>query len=87
MTVGERVIALERMFNMQRGLTVESDLDVSPRWLDAPTAGAAQGKAFGDFLPGMIKDYYQLMGWDPETGRPLPETLSRLGLEEAAQGS
>jgi len=22
------------------------------------------------------------MGWDPETGKPLPETLKKLGLEE-----
>jgi aldehyde:ferredoxin oxidoreductase len=26
------------------------------------------------------RNYYQQMGWDPETGRPLPETLRMLGL-------
>ena len=86
LTVGERVITLERIFNLKRGLTVESDLDVPPRLLDAPTSGIAEGKAFGDFFPGMLKEYYQIMGWDPETGRPLPETVKRLDLEEAAQG-
>jgi len=25
--------------------------------------------------------YYQMMGWDPETGRPIPETLRKIGLE------
>ncbi|UCH58167.1 MAG: hypothetical protein JSV18_03685, partial [Candidatus Bathyarchaeota archaeon] len=25
-------------------------------------------------------NYYGLMGWDPETGIPLPETLEDLGL-------
>jgi aldehyde:ferredoxin oxidoreductase len=26
------------------------------------------------------RNYYQQMGWDAETGKPLPETLERLGL-------
>ncbi len=26
--------------------------------------------------------YFQLMGWDQETGRPLPHTLKTLGLEK-----
>jgi len=26
--------------------------------------------------------FYELMGWDRETGRPLPETLADLGLSE-----
>ncbi len=29
----------------------------------------------------MIKNYYNLMGWDEQTGKPLPETLKSLGLE------
>jgi hypothetical protein len=32
----------------------------------------------------MVGDYYSVMGWDPETGKPLPDTLSRLGLEREA---
>jgi len=30
----------------------------------------------------MIENYYTLMGWDPQTGKPLPETLEKLGLGE-----
>jgi aldehyde:ferredoxin oxidoreductase len=30
----------------------------------------------------MIENYYTLMGWDPKTGKPLPKTLEKLGLEE-----
>jgi aldehyde:ferredoxin oxidoreductase len=30
----------------------------------------------------MLKEYYQLRGWDTETGLPLQETLARLGLED-----
>jgi len=30
----------------------------------------------------MVKNYYESMGWDPETGKPLPETLEKLGLRD-----
>ena len=30
----------------------------------------------------MLENYYGLMGWDPKTGKPLPDTLKELGLEE-----
>jgi aldehyde:ferredoxin oxidoreductase len=31
---------------------------------------------------GMLKEYYGLRGWDEETGQPLPDTLSALGLDD-----
>jgi aldehyde:ferredoxin oxidoreductase len=85
-TLGHRVSTAQRLFNMKHGLTIENDLDVSPRLLDAPLAGLAAGKAFGDHLSELIKEYYTLAGWDPQTGKPLPETIKRLGLEEIAKG-
>jgi aldehyde:ferredoxin oxidoreductase len=30
----------------------------------------------------MVENYYNLMGWDPKTGKPLPETLEKLDLHE-----
>jgi aldehyde:ferredoxin oxidoreductase len=33
----------------------------------------------------MLDDYYRQMGWDEKTGKPLPETLERLGLGEAIE--
>ena len=30
----------------------------------------------------MVNNYYTLMGWDPDTGTPLPETLKKLDLSE-----
>ncbi len=29
----------------------------------------------------MLDNYYRLMGWDRETGKPLPETLRASGLD------
>jgi aldehyde:ferredoxin oxidoreductase len=28
----------------------------------------------------MLENYYSTMGWDRATGRPLPETMEKLGL-------
>lgn len=80
--VGERVINLQRIFNLRRGLTLEHDLDVTPRLLEAPESGVAKGKSIRPFLKDMVMEYYQLMGWERETGRPSQETLRRVGLEE-----
>jgi len=30
----------------------------------------------------MVKNYYTLMGWNPVTGIPLPETLKKLDLSD-----
>jgi aldehyde:ferredoxin oxidoreductase len=32
----------------------------------------------------MKRNYYRTMGWDEDTGLPLPDTLRDLGLEELA---
>ncbi|MFC1870855.1 aldehyde ferredoxin oxidoreductase family protein [Chloroflexota bacterium] len=84
LNVGKRIITLQRIFNMKRGMTVENDLDVGQRLLDPPDSGPGKGKAFGDYLPGMVKEYYSLAGWDPDSGEPLPETIEVLGLQEEA---
>ena len=71
---------------MKRGLTIESDLDIGQRLLDAPTEGPAKGKTIAPHLRELIKEYYECMGWDRETGKPTPETLKKLDLMEAAKG-
>jgi aldehyde:ferredoxin oxidoreductase len=78
--VGERVINLLRLFNIRQGLTPDHD-SISLRLSEAPKEGVAQGKTIGPYLDEMRQNYYKLMGWDEQTGRPLPETLKRLGLE------
>jgi aldehyde:ferredoxin oxidoreductase len=79
--VGERVVNLERLFNMKRGLTIADDLDVGPRLLEAPSKGAAKGVSIAPYLRMMVEEYYECMGWERSTGKPTPETLKRLGLD------
>jgi len=86
MAVGHRVITLERIFNIKRGLTIESDLDIGPRLLEPPADGVAEGKSIAPYLRDLIKEFYEYMGWDKETGKPTLDILQRLDLVEAAKG-
>ena len=54
----------------------------SKRYGSVPVGGPAQGKNIMEKWDIMVKNYYELMGWDSETGKPLPETLEKLGLEQ-----
>ncbi len=81
MTAGERILNLQRCFNIRHGLTPEND-DLSERLLAAPTGGPAKGVSVRTYLKGMVQEYYQLMGWDLRTGKPLRSTLKRLGLRQ-----
>ena len=80
LAVGRRTANLLRVFNLRSGFT--PDLE-SPRsgtarspWTDRSPAGASPSTG------STCGEYYELMGWDYESGRPLPETLERLGLAE-----
>ena len=81
LNVGRRVVHQFRAFNFRHGLT--KDLEApSVRYGSTPADGPAQGKSVSAQWDALRRNYYEQMGWDPETGRPLPETLKRLGLED-----
>jgi aldehyde:ferredoxin oxidoreductase len=82
--VGERVINLQQAFSVLRGHTPAHDLDIGGRWLEPPNSGLGQGTSLAPNLKEMIGEYYSVMGWDPETGKPLPDILNRLGLGKEA---
>jgi aldehyde:ferredoxin oxidoreductase len=69
---------------MQYGLTAADDINVSPRLTEpAPAdAGPAAGKSVGPYLEGWVRDYYEELGWHRQTGRPLRNTMKKLGMEE-----
>jgi aldehyde:ferredoxin oxidoreductase len=80
-TIGRRVINQLRVFNFLHGMRKEDELP-SRRYGSIPVDGPAKGKNIMEKWNGMAENYYTLMGWDPNTGKPLPETLKKLGLEE-----
>jgi aldehyde:ferredoxin oxidoreductase len=79
MKTGRRIINLLRVFNFRHGLTKEKEAP-SRRYGSVPVDGPNQGKNIMLGFEEMRANYYRQMGWDAETGKPLPETLEQLGL-------
>jgi len=79
--VGERIYNLQRCYNALHGIT-RADDRLPRRFTDEPSpSGNAEGQVVE--LEPMLEEYYQLRGWDPETGWPTVEKLRQLGLEDA----
>lgn len=83
--IGERVMNLERAFNVQHGLTPEDDYVVPERLVEPPPDGPGAGKSIKPHLKGMVHEYYRLMGWDEKSGKPWRRTLNRLNMEKVAR--
>jgi aldehyde:ferredoxin oxidoreductase len=79
MDVGRRVVNQLRVFSFRHGLTKDIEAP-SVRYGSSPVDGPAQGKFIMTHWESLRSAYYQEMGWDADTGRPLPATLERLGL-------
>jgi aldehyde:ferredoxin oxidoreductase len=78
--VGLRATNLMKAFNIRVGITKELDRP-STRYGSTPIDGPTKDIAIAPHWEKMLENYYRLMGWDLETGKPLPETLINLGLE------
>jgi len=77
--VGRRAVNLLRVFNIRHGLTPDQETP-TPRYGSTPVDGPAKGKSAIPHWEYIQRNYYEQMGWDGETGKPLPETLQKLGL-------
>jgi aldehyde:ferredoxin oxidoreductase len=80
MMLGKRIVTLKRMLNLRRGLTRADDR--LPDLLLKPLDDGGTEGVVPD-LASLLAGAYAEYGWDPETGRPLQETLARLGLDLA----
>jgi aldehyde:ferredoxin oxidoreductase len=79
--IASRVAALERRFNLQAGASGSDDL-LPERFSLVPATVAGRERVLSrPDQEKMRSDYYRARGWD-EDGRPLPEQLKSLGLEE-----
>jgi aldehyde:ferredoxin oxidoreductase len=77
--VGLRAVNLMRAYNLRVGISAEYDRP-SSRYGSTPVDGPTAGVSILPHWNEMLRNYYTLMGWDPETGIPLPETLEGLGI-------
>lgn len=81
MRVGERAVNLLRAFNLRHGYNPSMDAP-SPRYGSALPDGPDEGIDIGPVWGEMLDIYYKEMGWERTSGRPLPETLKKLDLED-----
>jgi aldehyde:ferredoxin oxidoreductase len=79
MQVGRRAVNIARAFNLRHGIGAELDRP-SVRYGSTPLDGVAASRGIMPHFAGMLRNYYNLMGWS-EQGVPLPETLKNLSLE------
>jgi aldehyde:ferredoxin oxidoreductase len=80
MTLGKRIVTLQRLLNLRRGLTCADDR--LPNQLLRPLKdGGTEG--FTPDVDLLLAGAYAEYGWDPEMGCPTRETLESLGLSFA----
>jgi aldehyde:ferredoxin oxidoreductase len=84
MKVGERNNTLARLFNVREGFGPADDV-LPARMHEGIGNGVLKGQRIDpdEFLAAR-RTYYQMAGWDPESGTPTPAKLAELGLEEFA---
>lgn len=83
--VSERVRNLERMFDVRQGLR-RADDTLPKKFFEQPLSkGKFKGEVMDKEKFEQMKDeYYDLRGWDKETGIPTREKLEELGLGDVA---
>ena len=80
---GERIYNLMRAFCVREGITREADTLPKRLMEDPLPEGPAEGMVIDKDTLEMLKDaYYEMRGWDKETGKPTAEKLAELGLED-----
>ena len=84
MKAGQRGTTMARAFNIREGFTRKDDY-LPKRMHEAFTSGPIEGVAVGeDRLDKAISVYYDMMGWDRETGVPTRGCLQELDIEWVA---
>jgi len=85
--IGERIVNLERMYNVRLGLSAKDDC-LPRRFIEEPLpvnhGGTVTYHRIDDF-DRMLTRYYKLRGWD-ENGVPTPEKLREMGLDRLIEG-
>ncbi len=80
--ISERVYTLKRTFNVREGITRKDDR-LPKRLMEPVKTGPSQGQRVVN-LDRMLDKFYEVMGWDRDTGRPTYDKLVELGLADIA---
>jgi aldehyde:ferredoxin oxidoreductase len=79
---GEMLCTLERALAVRDGRTRQDDI-FHDLYFEKQDAGGR--RYIREHLEQSKSDYYRLMGWDSETGKPTLSALKRLGLRDVAE--
>jgi aldehyde:ferredoxin oxidoreductase len=79
--VAERHANMARIFNLREGLTARDDT-LPDRFFQPMEGGILKGKRIDrEQFSKALETYYEMMGWDPETGVPKRGKLAELDLD------
>lgn len=80
---GRRIQTLRQLFNIREGIK-PNEVRLPGRMAGVPpqTDGPLRGITLD--MQALTTGYRKAMGWDPDSGRPSPETLEQLGLQGLA---
>ncbi len=79
MTIGERIQTLKQAFNIKHGIKPKDNFISARAQGTVPQReGANKGRSVD--VEKLARDYWELFGWDPATGKPKEETLRKLGI-------
>ena len=82
MKIGERANTLARVFNNREGFTPDDDV-LPQRLHEGIGNGALKGsRVEPDKFFAARRTYYEMAGWDPETGQPTATKLAELSLTD-----
>ncbi|MCW4050726.1 MAG: aldehyde ferredoxin oxidoreductase family protein [Candidatus Bathyarchaeota archaeon] len=86
MKIGRRIHNLEKAFNtLHCGFTRKDDYPPKRYWEEPVKSGPYKGEHLDhETWDRMLEQYYELHGWDPETGLQTREGLEELGLGSVA---
>ena len=78
--IGGRIQTLRQAFNVKHGIDPKQNR-APDRALGRPPQRAGFNKGRSIDVERMITDYWQQMGWNADTGKPLPTTLKKYEIE------
>ena len=85
MKVGERALALSRIFNVREGFTAKDDY-LPERLYTGVSTGPQKDQGIGkDAMQQAIQTYYKMSGWDSKQAVPTAEKLHELDLSWAVK--
>lgn len=84
LAIGAAVQTLRQAFNIKHGRDPRKNLP-GPRTTGQPALSSGANKGRSVDIQAMVSDYWRQFGWDPTSGRPLPDAMPPLEAQAEAE--